>query len=133
VECVGRLGWVDERTDHLAPDPSTFDDLTRAERAALDGLERGQEWENRYSLEQSTRPRTIGYGLVDSPVLLASRITETFRAWTDSGGNLESVLSRDEPLDSLMFYWLPGSGASAARLYWESFKQIQQTFVSGTH
>ncbi|MEV0825071.1 epoxide hydrolase family protein [Nonomuraea rubra] len=115
-----------------APDPATFGDLTAAERAALADLERGQEDEDGYSLEQSTRPQTIGYGLVDSPALLCAWIIEKFRSWTDCDGHPENALTRDELLDNLMFYWLPGTGASAARLYWESFKQVQRLFTAET-
>ena len=116
----------------VAPDPATFDDLTVSERAAIADLERGQVSEDGYSLEQSTRPQTIGYGLVDSPVLLAAWIIEKFHAWTDCAGHPENVLSRDQLLDNLMLYWLPATGASAARLYWESFPQIKRTFAEGT-
>ncbi|WP_329257525.1 epoxide hydrolase 1 [Actinoallomurus sp. NBC_01490] len=115
-----------------APDPATFGDLTDAERAALGALEQAQAWEDGYSLEQSTRPQTIGYGLVDSPALLCAWIIEKFRSWTDCDGHPENALTRDELLDNLMFYWLPGSGASAARLYWESFKQVQRLFADAT-
>jgi pimeloyl-ACP methyl ester carboxylesterase len=115
-----------------APDPATFDDLTDAERAALSSLEEAQRWEDGYSLEQSTRPQTIGYGLVDSPMLLCAWIIEKFRSWTDCDGHPENALTRDELLDNLMFYWLPGTGASAARLYWESFKQVQKLFTAET-
>jgi epoxide hydrolase len=116
----------------VAPDPATFDDLTARERAAIADLERGQVSEDGYSLEQSTRPQTIGYGLVDSPVLLAAWIIEKFHAWTDCAGHPENALSRDQLLDNLMLYWLPATGASAARLYWESFTQIKRTFAEGT-
>jgi pimeloyl-ACP methyl ester carboxylesterase len=115
-----------------APDPATFDDLTPAEQAAIADLERGQESEDGYSLEQSTRPQTIGYGLLDSPALLCAWIIEKFQSWTDGGGHPENVLTRDELLDNLMFYWLPGTGASAARLYWESFKPVQRLFTTET-
>ncbi|GAA2670160.1 epoxide hydrolase family protein [Nonomuraea recticatena] len=115
-----------------APDPATFDDLTAAERAAIADLKRGQEYEDGYSLEQSTRPQTIGYGLVDSPALLCAWIIEKFRSWTDGDGQPENALTRDELLDNLMFYWLPGTGASAARLYWESFKPVQRLFTAET-
>jgi pimeloyl-ACP methyl ester carboxylesterase len=115
-----------------APDPATFDDLTEAERSALADLERGPEWEDGYSLEQSTRPQTVGYGLVDSPVALCAWIVEKFWSWTDCDGHPENALTRDEILDNLMLYWLPGNGASAARLYWESFKQVRQKFVGWT-
>ena len=63
----------------------------------------------------------MGYGLVDSPVGLAGWIIEKFYQWTDCDGHPENVLTRDELLDNLMMYWLPATGASSARLYWESF------------
>jgi epoxide hydrolase len=113
------------------PDPSTFDDLTERELAALASLERAQEWESGYSAEQSTRPQTVGYGLVDSPAALCAWIVEKFWAWTDHDGQLEHVLTRDELLDNLMLYWLPGTGASSARLYWESIRQVNE-WISGT-
>jgi pimeloyl-ACP methyl ester carboxylesterase len=108
------------------PDPETFSDPTDAERSARDALD-GNAGDG-YSLEHSTRPQTIGYGLVDSPAALCAWIIEKFQAWTDCDGDLESVLSRDEVLDNLMFYWLPGTGASSARLYWESFAETQERF-----
>jgi pimeloyl-ACP methyl ester carboxylesterase len=115
-----------------APDPATFDDLTGAERRALEDLERAGDSEDGYSLEQSTRPQTIGYGLVDSPAALCAWIIEKFRSWSDCDGDLEKVFTRDELLDNLMLYWLPRTGASSARLYWESFKQVQQRFTTAT-
>jgi pimeloyl-ACP methyl ester carboxylesterase len=112
------------------PDPATFDDLTGAERAALAALERAAEWDSGYSKEHATRPQTVGYGLVDSPVALCAWIVEKFWAWTDHDGHLEDVLTRDQLLDNLMLYWLPGTGASAARLYWESIRQVDE-WISG--
>lgn len=115
-----------------APDPATFDDLTQAERRALEDLRNAGDWEDGYSLEQSTRPQTIGYGLLDSPAALCAWIIEKFRSWTDCDEDLETVLTRDELLDNLMLYWLPGTGASSARLYWESFRQVQERFRGST-
>jgi pimeloyl-ACP methyl ester carboxylesterase len=112
-----------------APDPATLDDLTDAERAALADLERGKEWESGYSAEQSTRPQTVGYGLVDSPVGLCAWIVEKFRAWTDCDGHPENAVTRDELLDNVMLHWLPGTGASSARLYWESIRQVSERFT----
>jgi pimeloyl-ACP methyl ester carboxylesterase len=111
-----------------APDPATFDDLTPAEQAALSDLEPAGDSGDGYSLEHSTRPQTIGYGLVDSPAALCAWIIEKFQAWTDCDGDLDSVLTRDELLDNLMLYWLTGTGASSARLYWESFDQVRARF-----
>jgi pimeloyl-ACP methyl ester carboxylesterase len=115
-----------------APDPATSSDLTETERAALASLEHAQESESGYSAQQSTRPQTLGYGLVDSPAGLCAWIIEKFWAWTDCDGHLENLLTRDELLDNLMLYWLPGTGASSARLYWESFKQVSEWFTRST-
>jgi epoxide hydrolase len=112
------------------PDPATLDDLTEQERAALASLDHAAEWESGYSQEHATRPQTVGYGLVDSPVGLCAWIVEKFWAWTDHDGHLEHVLTRDELLDNLMLYWLPGTGASSARLYWESIRQVNR-WISG--
>jgi epoxide hydrolase len=112
------------------PDPATLDDLTERERAALASLEYSAEWDAGYSLEHATRPQTIGYGLVDSPAALCAWIIEKFVAWTDNDGPLENVLTRDELLDNLMLYWLPRTGASSARLYWESIRQVN-LWISG--
>jgi pimeloyl-ACP methyl ester carboxylesterase len=112
------------------PDPATFDDLTERERASLASLEHSAEWDSGYSQEHATRPQTIGYALVDSPTALCAWIVEKFWAWTDCDGNLENVLTRDELLDNLMLYWLPRTGASSGRLYWESIRQVNE-WISG--
>jgi pimeloyl-ACP methyl ester carboxylesterase len=113
------------------PDPATLDDLTERERAALVSLEYSAEWESGYGQEHATRPQTIGYALVDSPTALCAWIIEKFWAWTDCDGHPENVLTRDELLDNLMLYWLPRTGASSARLYWESIRQVN-AWISGT-
>ena len=105
----------------VAPDPATLNDLTPAEQSALAGMQHYQQWDSGYSKQQSTRPQTLGFGLVDSPAGQAAWILEKFWAWTDCNGHPENVLTRDELLDNVMLYWLPAAGASSARLYWESF------------
>jgi pimeloyl-ACP methyl ester carboxylesterase len=112
------------------PDPATLDDLTDAERAALDDLGRAAEWDSGYSREHATRPQTIGYSLSDSPAGLCAWIIEKFQAWTDCDGHPEKAVGRDELLDNLMLYWLPRTGASSARLYWESIRQVNE-WISG--
>jgi epoxide hydrolase len=109
-----------------APDPATFDDLTEMERAALAAREQSLDWDSGYSAQQSTRPQTVGYGLVDSPAALCAWIIEKFWSWTDSEGHPENVLTRDELLDNVMLYWLPRTGASSARLYWESIREVSE-------
>jgi pimeloyl-ACP methyl ester carboxylesterase len=103
------------------PGPDDMADLTEREQAALAGFQHYQDWDSGYSKQQSTRPQTVGYGLVDSPAGQAGWILEKFWAWTDCDGHPENALTRDELLDNLMLYWLPGAGASSARIYWESF------------
>ena len=110
------LNMVTER-----PDPETMDDLTGFERTALAAAKHYVDWDSGYSKQQSTRPQTLGYGLADSPSGQAAWILEKFWAWTDCGGHPENAVSRDDLLDNIMLYWLPGTAASSARLYWESF------------
>jgi len=114
-----------------APDPATFADLTDAERDALAALEHATDTEDGYSAEQSTKPQTIGYSLVDSPAGLCAWIVEKFRSWSDCSGIPERALSRDQVLDDVTLYWLTRTGASAARLYWESIRQVQEIFTAG--
>jgi pimeloyl-ACP methyl ester carboxylesterase len=103
------------------PDPATMSDLTEKEKAAIAGMQHYNDWDSGYSKQQSTRPQTVGYALTDSPVGQAAWILEKFWSWTDCDGHPENVLTRDELLDNVMLYWIPGTGASSARLYWESF------------
>lgn len=101
-----------------------------AELKALAALKHYQDWDSGYSTQQRTRPQTVGYGLVDSPVGLAGWILEKIWAWTDNNGSPFDALSRDQVLDNIMLYWLPGTGASSARLYWESFGSFAAQEVS---
>ena len=82
---------------------------------------------NGYFVEQATRPQTIGYALLDSPVALAAWMldhdTDAYykiaRAFVD--GQPSGNLTRDHILDNITLYWLTGTGASAARSYWEDY------------
>jgi hypothetical protein len=69
---------------------------------------------------QSTKPETLGFGLSDSPAGLAGWIVEKFHGWSDDGGNVESVYTKDELLTNIMIYWVTNSGASSTRLYYET-------------
>ena len=97
------------------------------EQRALNGAEYYQTWDSGYSKQQATRPQTVGYALADSPSGQAAWILEKFWAWTDCDGHPENVLHRDELLDNVMFYWATNSGASSARIYWESFGKARAT------
>jgi len=89
------------------------------EKAALAKLAAFGESGSAYARIQGTRPQTIGYSLADSPVGQAAWIYEKLVQWADP--NDAPPLSRDEMLDNIMLYWLSNSGASSARLYFESF------------
>jgi pimeloyl-ACP methyl ester carboxylesterase len=99
---------------------------TEQERAAADALAAFRASGFGYFLEQATRPQTIGYALLDSPVALAAWMldhdTDAYykisRAFVD--GQPSGNLTRDHILDNITVYWLTGTGASAARSYWES-------------
>src|SRR5881392_2890662 len=106
-----------------APVPPPGD--TEEERAALDQINTFTTSGFGYFLEQSTRPQTIGYALLDSPVALAAwlldhdtdsyeKISHAFLEGQPSGN-----LTRDQIVDNITLYWLTGTGASAARAYWE--------------
>jgi pimeloyl-ACP methyl ester carboxylesterase len=95
------------------------------ERAAAEALATFRTSGIGYLLEQNTRPQTIGYALLDSPVALAAwmldhdtdayyKISRAFVDGQPSGG-----LTRDHIVDNITLYWLTGTGASAAREYWE--------------
>jgi pimeloyl-ACP methyl ester carboxylesterase len=102
--------------------PST----TEEEKAALAALATFRASGFGYFLEQATRPQTIGYALLDSPVALAAWMldhdTDSYykisHAFVD--GEPAGNLTRDHILDNITLYWLTGTGASAARSYWES-------------
>jgi pimeloyl-ACP methyl ester carboxylesterase len=99
---------------------------TEEERAAAAALAEFRQSGFGYFLEQATRPQTIGYALLDSPVALAGWMldhdTDSYykisRAFVD--GQPSGGLSRDHILDNITLYWLTGTGASAARSYWEA-------------
>ena len=105
-----------------APQPAG----SEQERAAADALTTFRTSGFGYFLEQATRPQTIGYALLDSPVALAAWLldhdTDSYekisRAFLD--GQPAGQLTRDRILDNITLYWLTGTGASAARSYWEN-------------
>ncbi|MER7682858.1 epoxide hydrolase family protein [Streptomyces sp. NPDC096934] len=98
------------------------DNPTPAEQAAISQQQVFNQVYAGYFTEQATRPQTIGYALNDSPTALAAWIYEKFVDWTDSKHHPEQVLSRDDMLDDITLYWLTGTGASSARLYWEFYR-----------
>ena len=73
-----------------------------------------------YQEIQTTKPQTLGQGLSDSPIGLASWIIDKWQSWSDHDGDLEKVYTKDELLTNIMIYWVTNSGTSSARLYYES-------------
>jgi pimeloyl-ACP methyl ester carboxylesterase len=94
--------------------------LSEQERVAFNTLSAFFRTGAAYGAMMVTRPQTIGYPLADSPTGLAGWIYEKFAQWTDSGGEPERVLSRDEMLDDITLYWLTNTAASSSRFYWEN-------------
>jgi pimeloyl-ACP methyl ester carboxylesterase len=118
-----------------APTPPPGD--TEEERAALEAINTFTTSGFGYFLEQSTRPQTIGYALLDSPVALAAWMldhdTDSYqkisRAFLD--GQPTGHLTRDHILDNITLYWLTGTGASAARWYWELGQAQAKALAAG--
>jgi pimeloyl-ACP methyl ester carboxylesterase len=115
-----------------APEP---EGLTEEERAAFEPLR--AQFRKGYIAEQGQSPQTIGYSLSDSPAGLASwildhdtdayeKITRAFLDGKPSGG-----LTRDQILDNITLYWLTGTGASAARIYWEGARATAAAAAAG--
>jgi pimeloyl-ACP methyl ester carboxylesterase len=131
TDAMGRQaaeGLVGIHTNLLATALTMADQLpaeSEQERAALDALATVRATGFGYYLEQATRPQTIGYALLDSPVALAAWMldhdTDSYykisRAFLD--GQPAGNLTRDTIVDNITLYWLTGTGASAARAYWE--------------
>jgi pimeloyl-ACP methyl ester carboxylesterase len=133
TDAMGRLaldGLIGIHTNLLTPALGDAEALSEsppstAERAALDALAEFRATGAGYFVEQATRPETIGYALLDSPVALAGWMldhdTDAYykisRAFT--GGQPSGGLTRDHIVDNITLYWLTGTGASAARSYWE--------------
>jgi pimeloyl-ACP methyl ester carboxylesterase len=132
-DAMGRLapaGLLAIHTNLLVPalnDPSSLPAETEQERAALAAIKTFQASGNGYFVEQASRPQTIGYALLDSPIALAAWMldhdTDSYykisRAFVDDQPS--DNLTRDHILDNITLYWLTGTGASAARSYWEAY------------
>jgi pimeloyl-ACP methyl ester carboxylesterase len=143
TDAMGRQapeGLVGIHVSLLAPALGLKDHLpseSEQERAALDAVNRFSTDGFGYFLEQSTRPQTIGYSLLDSPVGLAAWMldhdTDSYhkiaRAFVD--GEPVGNLTRDNIVDNITLYWLTGTGASAARWYWEFGRFLASVQAAG--
>jgi len=133
TDAMGRLapqGLVGIHTNLLVPalnDVASLPADTEEERAAVAAIRTFQTSGIGYFTEMATRPQTIGYALLDSPVALAGWMidhdTDAYykiaHAFVD--GQPSGNLTRDNVLDNVTTYWLTGTGASSARSYWEAY------------
>ena len=94
--------------------------LSAEEKIAYEGMDALYKKGAGYAGAMVTRPQTLGYSLNDSPVGLAAWFYDKFADWTDSGGDPERSLTKDEMLDDITLYWLTKTATSGARLYWEN-------------
>jgi pimeloyl-ACP methyl ester carboxylesterase len=113
---TGIVLTTSEMSPAFAPDAPP---LTDAERAYLQHVEQWDSTERGYSIIQSTRPQTLGYGLSDSPAGLAAWLIEKWRAWSDSDGDVDRHFGTDFLLTVLTLYWSTNSITSSIRDYYD--------------
>jgi pimeloyl-ACP methyl ester carboxylesterase len=106
------------------PPGTTMDGLTTVEREWAEGTHHFWRHRAAYAKQQATRPQTIGYSLVDSPVGLLAWILDKYAEWSDTEDSPFETISRDRILDDVTLYWLTRTGASAARIYYESHDSL---------
>jgi pimeloyl-ACP methyl ester carboxylesterase len=94
---------------------------TEEERQYFEDLAYWLKEETGYQWIQGTKPQTLAYGLTDSPAGLLAWIAEKFRTWSDCGGNLESVISRDHLLANVSLYWFTGAIGSS---FWPYYARL---------
>ncbi|MDW3220561.1 MAG: alpha/beta fold hydrolase [Acidimicrobiales bacterium] len=121
MQNLGNVRAIHTNMPVAGPTPESLAEPTPQEASALEGLAHYDKWDSGYSKQQSSRPQTLGYGLVDSAAGQCAWIAEKMWAWTDNDGHPESALTKDQMLDNISIYWFTATGASSARLYWESF------------
>ncbi|HIZ34327.1 MAG TPA: epoxide hydrolase 1 [Candidatus Ruania gallistercoris] len=107
-------------TTAQAPPGMTTEGLSAQERNWAEETQRFWQYRAAYAKQQATRPQTIGYSLVDSPVGLLAWILDKFAEWTDTEDSPFERVSIDRVLDDVTLYWLTRTGASSARIYSES-------------
>lgn len=107
-----------------APPGLSMDELTATERKWAEDTQHFWQYRAAYAKQQATRPQTIGYSLVDSPVGLLAWILDKFAEWSDTEDSPFESISIDRVLDDVTLYWLTRTGASAARIYYESHNSL---------
>ena len=105
----------------LRRDPAMVAKSSAEERAYLDALARWLKEETGYQWIQGTRPQTLAFALTDSPTGLAAWIAEKFRAWSDCGGDIDAVFTKDQLLANIAFYWFTGAIGSS---FWPYYARM---------
>jgi len=107
-----------------APRGLSLDGLDATERQWVEHTRAFERNRLAYARVMATAPQTIGYSLVDSPVELLAWILEKFFEWSDTVDSPFETISHDRFLDNVTLYWLTATGASAARIYFESHQTL---------
>ena len=105
--------------------PNGTEDKSTLSVAELELIKFIEGWwmaEGGYASMHSTKPQTLGYGLNDSPVGLASWIIEKFNSWSDNNGNIENRFTKDELLTNIMIYWVTQTINTSIRCYAENIR-----------
>ncbi len=102
-------------------DPTMVSDPTPEESRYVEELQLWLKEETGYQWIQGTKPQTLAFALTDSPAGLAAWIVEKFRAWSDCGGDIETVFSRDQLLANISLYWFTGAIGSS---FWPYYARM---------
>ena len=104
-----------------------IDDPTAAEKKYLAQRQEWMQKKGGYFQIQSTKPQTLAYGLMDSPVGLAGWIVEKFKSWSDNDGDIKTAFTKDELLTNITLYWVTQTINSAIRIYYEAMQALNQS------
>src|SRR5689334_23762081 len=99
-------------------EPDLIKNPTPEQQVFIDQLKHWLREDAAYASIQGTRPQTLSFALTDSPAGLAAWIVEKFRAWSDCGGDVESVFTRDQILADISFYWFTSAIGSSFYPYY---------------
>jgi len=125
-----RLSGIHLNMMPLRRDPKMVTDPTPEEQKYLEELTAWLKEGTGYQWIQGTRPQTLAFALTDSPVGLAAWIIEKFRAWSDCGGDLETVFTKDELLANISLYWFTGAIGSS---FWPYYARMHRAWPIPDH
>lgn len=125
-----RLSGIHLNMMPLRRDPKMVTDPTPEEQKYLEELTAWLKEGTGYQWIQGTRPQTLAFALTDSPTGLAAWIIEKFRAWSDCGGDLETVFTKDELLANISLYWFTGAIGSS---FWPYYARMHRPWPIPDH